>query len=98
MTNASLLGIGLYTMSEAARLLRIDPRTLGRWAAGYAQASQMGRRTADPVIQRDLKSLSGESLLTFTDLLELHMVALFRSENVSLQTIRAAADKAARAL
>lgn len=96
MIHTSLLGIGLYTMPEAARLLRVDSRTLRRWAEGYSQVSQMSRRAATPVIQRDLVSLEGEALLTFTDLLELYMVAMFRSENIRLQTIRAAADKAAR--
>lgn len=96
MINTALLGIGLYTMTEAARLLRVDPRTLQWWAEGYSPVSQAGRRASEPVIQRDLVALEGEPLLTFTDLLELHMVALFRRENVSLQTIRAAADKAAQ--
>ncbi len=96
MSNTSLLGIGLYTVGEAAALLRVDPRKLRRWTEEPVSGSQLNRTTTSPLLARDLVLLEGEPLLTFADLLELHMIALFRSEGVSLQTIRAAADKAKR--
>ena len=92
MSNTSLLGIGLYTVIEAARLLRIDVRKLRRWTEEGLPAHDKPMST--PIVRRDLTSLEAEPLLTFTDLLELHMIALFRSEGVSLQTVRAAANKA----
>lgn len=29
------VGVGLYTISEAAKLLRSNPRTIRRWMEGY---------------------------------------------------------------
>ncbi|HZP82280.1 MAG TPA: DUF433 domain-containing protein [Chthonomonadaceae bacterium] len=91
-----LLGVGLYTLPEAARLLQISPTKLRRWAEGYPFVSSGQRRTAEPIIRRDLQALDGEPVLTFNDLLELYMIKLFRDAGVSLQTIRAAAEQAAR--
>ena len=94
MSDISLLGIGLYTVTEAATLLRVDARKLRRWLEEPGSSPQPNQPTTSSLLARDLVSLEGEPLLTFTDLLELHMIALFRSEGVSLQTIRAAAGKA----
>jgi len=91
----TLLGIGLYTLPEAARILRTRPQKLSRWADGYPFVSNKERRVAEPIIQRDLAALDGEPVLTFNDLLELYMIKLFRDAGVSLQTIRAAAEQAA---
>ena len=91
-----LLGVGLYTLPEAARLLYVSAQKLRRWAEGYPFVSGGERRTAEPIIRRDLQSLDGEPILTFDDLLELYMIKLFRDAGVSLQTIRAAAEQAAR--
>ncbi len=93
---SSLLGIGLYTIPQAARLLRLHPARLRRWAEGYPFVSNGTRRASEPLIRRDLREMEGEPVLTFKDLLELHMIGLFRSEGVSMQTIRAAADSAAK--
>ena len=50
----TLLGIGLYTLPEAARILRTRPQKLSRWADGYPFVSNKERRVAEPIIQRDL--------------------------------------------
>ncbi|MCW3094832.1 MAG: hypothetical protein JWL77_450, partial [Chthonomonadaceae bacterium] len=91
----TLLGIGLYTLSEAARILQVSPQKLRRWAEGYPFVSNGERRTTEPIIRRDLHALDGEPVLTFHDLLELYMIKLFRDAGVSLQTIRAATEQAA---
>ena len=89
-----LLNVGLYSVSEAARLVHMNTRTLRRWATGTA-TSQSDLNASVPILRRDLPELEGEPVLTFNDLLELYMVKLFRDAGVSLQTIRAAAERAA---
>lgn len=91
----TLLGVGLYSLPEAARLLHINSKTLQRWAAGYPFVVNGQRHTSTPVVKRDLLELDGEIMLSFNDLIELYMVKLFRDAGVSVQTIRAAAEKAA---
>jgi len=36
MVKGELLGIGLYTAEEAARLLAVHPSTVRRWLVGYS--------------------------------------------------------------
>lgn len=48
-----------------------------------------------PVIRRQLAA-EPEEIITFLDLIELHFVVIFRSQGVSLATIRKAAENAAR--
>ncbi len=91
-----LLGVGLYTLPETARLLHVSGQKLRRWADGYPFVSSGERRRAEPIIRRDLNALGGEPILTFNDLLELNMIKLFREASVSLQTIRAAAEAATK--
>jgi uncharacterized protein (DUF433 family)/DNA-binding transcriptional MerR regulator len=91
----TLLGVGLYSLSEAARLLHINAKTLRRWAEGYPFIIGGEAHASAPILRRDLSEVDGEPVLTFHDLLELYMVKLFRDAGVSLQTIRAASEKAA---
>lgn len=92
----TLLGVGLYTLPEAARLLRIKTQTVRRWADGYIFTKEAGRQNASPVFSRDLRNRFDRTIITFDDLLELYMIKLFRGEGVSLQTIRAAAVNASK--
>ncbi len=91
----SLLGVGVYTVREAARLTRIPTRTIGRWARGYSYRQEGGLRHSRPLWQGDIEPIDGEITLSFRDLLEVRFVAYFRDLGVSWKTIRAAADCAA---
>ena len=76
------LGVGLYSVPEAARLIRVSSQQIRRWI--------------DPqegLIQRALSP--DEQTITFLELMELHFVKMFRDAEVSLQTIRRAAKTAA---
>ncbi len=42
MTNSETLGIGLYSIVEASRLLETPRRTLSRWEEGYVQELRSG--------------------------------------------------------
>ena len=92
----TLLGVGLYTLPEAARLLHVKTQTLRRWADGYIFTKEDGSRNSNPVFSRDLRDRFDRTIITFDDLLELYMIKQFRGEGVSLQTIRAAAANASK--
>lgn len=76
------IGVGLYSIRDAARLLRVRPSTLRSWV------SPKGR-----LVPRRLPV--EEKAVTFAELMELHFIAMFHSEGVSLQTIRKASVAAA---
>jgi len=77
------LGVGLYSVAEAARLLQTPRRTLSRWVEGYVQALRGGEKTYLPVIEAD-----DPSELSFGDLVELLYVKGFREAGVPLDEIR----------
>ena len=98
MVDTSLLGVGLYAIPEAARLLKVPTAKLRRWAKGYTFRSGDTAGKSPPVISRQLADYAdalGQPVLTFRDLIELQFVAYFSGEGVHLRTIRKAADKAA---
>ena len=78
------IGIGIYSVPQAARILRVHSKVLRYW---------IGELSADSIVKRQFKA---EHLLTFAELMELHFVKMFRDEDVSFQAIRKAASEAAR--
>jgi uncharacterized protein (DUF433 family) len=84
----STLGVGLYSMVEAARLLKTPRRTLSRWVEGYVCELHEGSKQYAPVIKRE-----DEAALTFGDLVELMYVRGFRNAGVHLDIIRRTASK-----
>jgi uncharacterized protein (DUF433 family) len=81
-----LVGLGLYTPREASRLLGVRVASVNHW---------IGERkgTFAVIVARRLQR---EHLLTFSELMELHLVKMFRAQGVSLQTIRCTAVVAAK--
>jgi uncharacterized protein (DUF433 family)/DNA-binding transcriptional MerR regulator len=94
METPSLLGKGLYSLPEAARLLGVPTAKLRRWANGYIFQHRGKERYSTPVVHRELSGTHNERLLTFADLIELKFVSMFREKGVSMITIRAAAKAA----
>src|SRR5581483_4481993 len=90
----SLVGVGLYSFPDAAHIIGTDARTLRQWAKSYHYRARGVEYIHRPVITRYLGD--AENALTFLELIELLFVRVFRSEGVSMQVIRKAADAAAR--
>lgn len=82
MRSIDHLGIGLYSLSDAARLLKTPRRTVSRWVDGYIQELRKGETFYPPAIER-----SNAEALTFGDLVELLYVRRFRDKGVGLQEI-----------
>jgi uncharacterized protein (DUF433 family)/DNA-binding transcriptional MerR regulator len=76
------VGVGLYSLPEAARLVGAPTNTVRRWAS---EKEGLVPRRLDP----------SENTLTFAELIELHFIKMFRDEGVSLQTIRRTSLRAA---
>lgn len=81
--NYSHVGVGLYSIADVARFSGAHPESVRRWLS-----DKKG------IIPRYFPKQ--EQLVTFQELIEVHFVALFRSEGVSFQVIRRAAEAAAR--
>jgi uncharacterized protein (DUF433 family) len=81
------LEIPAYTVVEAAHYLWLPHRTLQGWVHGYSFGAARTRRRMPAVIPVDAAS----GLLTFADLLELHVLAALRREHgVTMQNARRA--------
>lgn len=93
-----LLGVGIYTVPEAARLSRVPARRIRRWLTGYDFKSRDQRRTSAPVWSRDLPLREGSLALSFRDLIEVRFVNAFRDSGVSWKVLREASERAAEIL
>jgi DNA-binding transcriptional MerR regulator/uncharacterized protein (DUF433 family) len=90
-----LLGVGLYSAPQAAKLTGVSTQRIRRWLAGYHFRNASGDRTySPPVVRQDFEGSRGR-LLTFRDLLEVRFVSAFRDKGVSWRAIRLCAARAA---
>ena len=84
------VGEGIYTLAEAAALLRIPTRRLSRWVNGYVRG---GVRYA-PLWHSSMVEESGGESVSFADLMEARVVAAFHETGVRIPVIREAIDRA----
>lgn len=83
---AHLLGRGVYTLPQAARLIRASPVKMRRWLFGAPNQRA--------VIDHDYQPIEGAYSLSFLDLIEARFIRAFRDTGVTLQHLRKVADKA----
>jgi len=88
------LGLGFYTVADAARLLRMPALNIRRWLGGYAYLRDGERREIAPLWQPELPRFNGTIELTFRDLIELRFVHAFVGAGVGLKAIRNCLDYA----
>lgn len=96
-----LLGLGIYSRAEVARLLSLGPGRVTSWVRGYRYAwgpKERRRRGKQPaVIKTDIPTIEGSLSVSFLELVELFVVKQFRDNGIPLQTVRVAWNHAARA-
>jgi uncharacterized protein (DUF433 family) len=81
----------LYTVGEAARMLRVPPSTFSTWAHGYTRRPPARRPTvAEPVITAFPSDRRHNPEIPFVGLVEGMVAASFRAAGVSMQHIRKA--------
>jgi uncharacterized protein (DUF433 family) len=94
MAEIPLVGIGLYTVPEAARLTRIPVPRIRRWLGGYRYREGDRAHASPPLWQPEVPTFGSKVELSFRDLMELRFVHLFLDHGLSLQAIRRAIEKA----
>lgn len=89
------IGKGVYSLAEAARLSKVSPKTISRWTQGYTYRYKDQERFLPPIVARALGQTFNEGpALTFSDLLEVRFLEVFRKYGVSSKAIRIAAINA----
>jgi len=82
------LGIGYYTVPEAARLLRMPKKNIQRWLGGYnyKKGDQVVRM--EPLWTPQLPAFEKHLELGFRDLIELRFIDAFTNAGLSLIVVR----------
>ena len=83
---SNLIGVGLYTPTEASRLLHVPAAKISRWLRGHRVAGRNYEALWTPEV--DLGD--GRIYLGFRDLMEVRVADKFISYGVSPQRVRAA--------
>lgn len=82
----------LYTVADAAHYLHMPPSTLRSWVMGRSYRTDGAEVFFEPVIK---PPRSGDPLLSFTNLVEAHVLVAIRTKHrVPMQAVRAALDYA----
>jgi uncharacterized protein (DUF433 family) len=84
LDSQQLLGQGVYTPREAARLIGSSQRDVLRWTRG--------NKKNRPVITSYYRFLEDSTEISFSDLVELRIISAMRNVGISLQAIRFAID------
>lgn len=89
----SYISSGLYTVADAARLIRVKPARLRRWVTGDPHDYK-----TEPLIGSQIPRLDGQVSLSFVNLIEALFIAKFAERGLHVRSIRAMADEAKRFL
>ncbi len=93
-TMDELLGLGLYTVSEASHLTKVSAGRIRRWVKGYSFTTPSGQTHWSPPVWHPEIEDSGEALLTFKDLIEIRFVNAFLENGIRWPVIRRSAERA----
>jgi len=89
-----LIGVGIYSVSEAARLAEVEPRRIRSWVQFHAPRMS----TAKGSNALRLPDIEGHTALSFRDLIEVRFIRHFLRAGVSWRIIRQAAGEVRRDL
>jgi uncharacterized protein (DUF433 family) len=79
-----------YSVTDAARYLRIPTPTLRSWLKGRTYETKSGKQTSEPLIQRPDPEIAQ---LSFTNLVEAHVLRIIReTHQVKLDKVHQALD------
>lgn len=83
---SDLVGIGIYTPTEAARLTGVSAGRIARWLRGH----QTNGRRYEPLWRPQIDINDGQVYLGFRDLMEVRVAAAFIEQGLSPQKVRRA--------
>ena len=84
----SALGLGAYTVPEAAHLLKIPTVNIRRWISGYNYYHHGKSKQMPPLWVSQIPAYGNHIELGFRDLIELKFVHEFLKSGIPLQVIR----------
>ena len=86
------IGKGVYSLAEAARLVKIPRQRISRWTRGYTYRYKGETHYTPPLIAGDIAPSADKGpILTFLDLLEVRFLDAFLVHGVSRKAVRIAA-------
>lgn len=87
-----IIGRGIYTIAEAARLARVPAARINRWICGYERDGV----EYPPLWEPELRTSRHADLVfvSFADLMEARVIAAFYKHGVQIQTVRKAIEQA----
>jgi len=85
------LGKGIYTISTAAKILKMSTPKVRRWINGYTYKKDMEYRSSKPIFKTEFEYNSDDVVISFLDLAELLFIKTFVQHGISIQKIRKAA-------
>ena len=91
-------GKGIYTLSTAAKILKMNPQKMRRWINGYTYHKNMKCRSMKPLFETEFKYDVNDIIISFLDLTELLFINTFIGYGISIQKIRKAAVAASKLL
>ncbi len=94
VAQSDIIGVGLYSIPDAARITKVREAVLRRWVSDYTYTSRGIDDRHEPVVHR--RSDDHGDVLTFLELIELFVVKQFRDAGVSMHAIRKTAEVAAQ--
>ena len=92
------LGKGIYPLSTAAKILKMNSRKMRRWINGYSYKKNLECRSIEPLFSTEFEYDSDELIISFLDLTELLFINSFIEHGISIQKIRKAAINASKML
>jgi uncharacterized protein (DUF433 family) len=84
----TVLGRGVYTVTQAARLVGLTTRRVREWFRG--RKSEPNRR---PVFKSDYEPIDESFAISFYDLIDVYVAGQLREHGVSLPTVRRVYDR-----
>jgi len=84
-------GKGIYTLTTAAKILKINPQRMRRWIKGYTYPKNIECRSVKPLFKTDFEYNPDDVVISFLDLAELLFINTFTQYGISIQKIRKAA-------
>jgi uncharacterized protein (DUF433 family) len=82
-----LIGVGLYSVGEAAQFTGVPATTIARWVKGYARRRRGDRVEYPALMPSSLEPLEGKVALSFRDLMEVHFVGKLRALKIAWSEI-----------
>lgn len=91
-----LVGVGIYSVPDAARLTGVSTHRIRRWLQGYSYQRDGKVRRQPPVWRPELGTVEGDLCLSFQDLMEVRVVNELRNRGIAWKWIRKVGEVAAR--